>query len=126
MTRLNELEQAVLRAGLTGSGIVLETLLNRASLLQVSGREYTGVGFFTTVKEVADDLKVGVNNFEVSDIDGAASALNNGFGCVLFIRNGQIASIECFTYDEPWPVALGSFEVSTGKAGERNYDEFLN
>ncbi len=42
------------------------------------------------------------------DLEGVA----HGAGFVLFIRDGALACLEGFTYDEPWPETIKSFTLN--------------
>lgn len=125
MNSLNKLEKEIIETALIGSGVVLRRLLDQTQLLQVVSREFTGVGFFTKILQLDRLTIVPVEDFEISDVEGKAATLEYGFGCVLFIRQGQVRTVECFTYDEPWPGLLGSFKLFVTGNAERNYDRFL-
>jgi hypothetical protein len=85
--------------------------------------ELTGVGFYVDFDvpshaPLADPADFAGGNATIT-LDGAA----NGAGCVLFVRDGRLASLEGYTYGDPWPedARIISVEdimpVSPSKAG---------
>lgn len=121
---MNELERAILSAALAGPGRALAALRGQAEDLVVKEREFTGVGFFTEFTPLPASSRVPVHDFEISGIGGSSPHLDNGFGAVVFIRSGQIDTIECFTYDEPWTES-GTKSITPPEKGDRDFDQFL-
>ena len=109
---LTNLEKAVLEAAIVSSRPEFEKLKAQIATLKIKDRELTGVGFFTEFEAVDEIFKAQCDDFEISDVEGKLNGLNNGFGCVVFIKDGQIDTVECFSYDEPWPDHVDQFAVS--------------
>jgi hypothetical protein len=87
-------------------------LVNQLISASVSKREYTGVGFFLHFKVPSEMEKM--NKMERFTLDGpqlSLESLEHGAGSVLFIENGEIDFLECYTYDEPWPESIETFNV---------------
>jgi hypothetical protein len=70
--------------------------------------ELTGTGFYIDFDVPLDAPLADPPNFA----GGNATIILNGAsceaGCVLFIRDGRLATLEGYTYDEPWPENTGA------------------
>jgi len=93
----------------------LQLLLRRHQLLlgqlhnaTITKREFTGVGFYTYFH--VDQV---VSCEEDMHISGVGGKLNNSIqiGFLLFVKKGKLSCLEGFTYDDPWPDSIGSYEV---------------
>jgi len=42
-------------------------------------------------------------NFAAGNVDIQLENLPNGAGCVLFVRDGKMSFLECYTFSDPWP-----------------------
>lgn len=111
MVELSDLERNALYEALRNPRSLTVGLRNQLDHLRVKDRKLTGSGLITTFEVLPDDFKSDVGDFEISDIEGSSENLRNGFGCVVFIRDGQISVLECFAYDEVWPSNLGTFTL---------------
>ncbi len=88
-------------------------LLAKVTTLQVAGRQYSGVGFFTdfepqsvdTVENTLPNLVLGTS------VTAKIPGLENDAGFALFIRNYGIAMLEGYTYGEPWIDPINGFEL---------------
>lgn len=104
MTNLTPLEQQVIAMLLQGDDDVLAVLRQQVLVATASSREMTGVGFYTDLGVPSDAERVaGRPNFKLTGVDGSAANVRHGLGFVLFIADGALATLEGFTYDEPWP-----------------------
>lgn len=66
-----------------------------------------GVGFYCDFEVPREAASVdGAGSFEISDGVGDVPGLANGVGFVLFVREGRLAMLEGFTYDEQWPESV--------------------
>jgi hypothetical protein len=110
MVDLSKLEQAVLDKQLTGDHPMLAALRIQASKVRIVERKETGVGFFCHF-EVNASAPIVNGDFQISDVHGELSGLSHGVGFVLFIRSGRLSMLEGFTFDEPWPQRVGTFEL---------------
>jgi hypothetical protein len=79
----------------------------------------TGVGFFTRFSIPEDVPKLPDNaTFPLDPVDDVAADINSlkhGAGFVLFVVNGQIDTLEGYTYDEPCLGILKTFTYATKK-----------
>jgi hypothetical protein len=113
MESLNEFEQQVLDKLLAGEHPVLVTLRAQAERAQVRRREYTGVGFFCDFDVPSDARALPTSgDFHLGDVNASLDGLNHGAGFVLFVRNGRLATLEGYTYEEPWPQQVRNLELT--------------
>src|SRR3954468_19580246 len=90
---------------LRGDHTVLATLREQLAVATVAKREFTGVGFFTrfdvppTVSGLPSSRRI-----IISDVYADVEGLQHGAGFVLFVVDGGLDTLECFTYVEPWPL----------------------
>jgi hypothetical protein len=112
MDTLTNLEQAVLEKLLSGESDRYRILHNQIPALRVSERKMTGVGFFTRFSIPDDIPKVPDEaTFQTGGVGANINDLGHGAGFVLFVQDGQIATLEGYTYDEPWPRNVHSFHL---------------
>lgn len=113
---LTELETRVLRLILDGEAQGLEILRKQLDRAQVTQREFTGVGFFSTLAIPEDaPLLDFAGRVAIGDVSLASGLLENGAGFVLFLEHGALDQLECYTHgDDWWPDSLGKSD----KAGE--------
>ena len=72
----------------------------------------TGVGFHCDLEIPTDVPSLpGHPSFALSDLEATIEGLARGAGLVLFISDGRLTLLECFTYDEPWPDTISSFTL---------------
>lgn len=80
---------------------------------RVTGREFTGRGFFTDfeVADPADSFGDGIKE-PFGSISVNFPSLKYGAGFVLFVKNGFITMLEGYTYgNEPWPDRITDYKV---------------
>src|ERR1700730_3094093 len=112
MDTLTPLEQAVLEKLLSGESDRYRILHNQIPALRVSERKMTGVGFFTRFSIPDDIPKIPDEaTFQTGGVGANINDLGHGAGFVLFVEDGQIATLEGYTYDEPWPRNFHSFHL---------------
>jgi hypothetical protein len=98
-----EFERSIMTLLLQGDHPILTILQQQYASAKVESREFSGVGFFTEF-EVSETVPlVEPPNFAAGNVDIQLQNLPNGAGCVLFIRDGKLACLECYTFSEPWP-----------------------
>jgi hypothetical protein len=91
---------------------ILEVLRQQLGLCRVTEREFTGVGFFTSLTVPPDAPRAGGDaTFSVSGADADLEGLARGAGFHLFITNGILDYLEAHTYDEPWPDTMGEYTI---------------
>ncbi len=93
---------------LAGDHPVLAALRGQRSLVTVTGRELTGVGFFTTLRVPLAPL----GRLVIGDIDAKMRGLQYGAGFVLFVENGVLKTLEGFSYEEPWPDVIAELALA--------------
>ena len=110
MDTLTPLEQAVLEKLLSGESDRYRILHNQIPALCVSERKMTGVGFFTRFS-IPDDIPKLPDEatFQTGGVGANINDLGHGAGFVLFVEDGQIETLEGYTYDEPWPRNVHNF-----------------
>ena len=103
-TQLDRIESIAIDLLLSGDHPVLAVLRLQRKVAAVSARNYTGVGFFTKFAVPGDAPRLdGVHRLVLSDVHGEIDEVAHGVGFVLFIKNGVIDVLECFTYDGSYP-----------------------
>jgi hypothetical protein len=120
--QLTELEGAVIELLLRGDDPVLLTLATQMAKCDVASRESTGVGFFTYFSVPDDTPRVpGKESFAFGDVVANMNGLENGAGFLLFVKNGRIAFLEGFSYDEPWPANIDGFSLRYATGEHRDF-----
>ena len=112
--QLTPLEAAVLRKVLAGDHPVLAALRQQLSGLTASTRKLTGVGFFTelTVADTCSPAAIAVGIPPFGAVAATIDGLAHGAGFVLFVKDGLIAMLEGYSYDEPWPERIEGFSLA--------------
>lgn len=115
MEAFSDFERSVLNKALSGDDPILATLREQAHSVQVTEREFTGVGFFLTLA-VGDDVPLtDPRNFEIGDVWAEIDGVEHGATFVLFIRDGRLDLLEGVTIDGPWPEPVGDYRLSFDK-----------
>ena len=70
---------------------------------QVREVELTGVGFFVDFDIPSDAPRTEPKNMTGGSVEIRVEGVANGAGCLLFVRDGVIAMLEGYTYDDAWP-----------------------
>ena len=109
---LNDLERAVLEKFLAGDHPVLEKLRLQYKNCYVVKREFTGVGFFTTLAVHDKTLKIPLvtKGLTMWDVTAEIEGLKYGASFVLFIEDGFLDTLEGASDDE-WPSSYSWFKV---------------
>jgi hypothetical protein len=109
-----DLEQKLMDQLLQGDHPTLEALRLQYLKAKVVNREFTGVGFFKTF-EVSENIPhVTPANITGGNVDIELENLPNGAGCVLFVKNGTLYLLECYTNTDPWPDRIIINALSNG------------
>ena len=97
-------EAELLKLLLEGDLPILVVLRDQAARARVVRREFSGVGFFTWF-EIPDNVTLAEPpGFAGGNVNIQMEDLAYGAGCVLFIRNGKLDMLECYTNaGERWP-----------------------
>jgi hypothetical protein len=120
--KFEDFEYAVMSKLLAGDDPVLECLREQYKNAHAEKREFTGHGFFTdfSFKNPVPIIE-NEKSFQIDDIAGIANNTNVDF--VLFIDNGILMMLEGFTYGEPWPERINSFELFYGNNENRDLEK---
>lgn len=116
---LTGLERAVIACLLAPEHPVTDALRYQADRCRVASREFTGVGFYTTLEVPSDAPAASVRSgrMHLGDVTATIDGLNHGAGFVLWIEDGVLQVLEAFTYDEPWPQEIRGYDVQGGGVG---------
>ena len=98
-----ELETELMRLLLKGDHPILTILRQQYATAKIDSREFSGVGFFTNFEVSENAPLVEPLNFAAGNVDIQLENLPNGAGCILFVRDGKMSFLECYTFSEPWP-----------------------
>jgi hypothetical protein len=73
----------------------------RATITEIS---LSGAGFFVDFQIPADVARVAPPNFEGGHVNIQVERVENGAGCLVFVRDGVLSFLEGYTYGgEEWP-----------------------
>jgi hypothetical protein len=118
MAELNPLEKAVLGKLFEGNGPVLAALRHQTEIAKVDERRMTGMGFYTTFNipegEPPAPVRLGRMCFGdvVAKIPGLEEpGLDYGAGFLVCIQDGRLQMLEGYSYQEPWPEVVSTFEL---------------
>ena len=116
---LTRLERAVIACLLAPKHPVTDAFRYQADLCRVAAREFTGVGFYTTLEVPSDAAPAAVRSgrMTLGDVTATIDGLERGAGFVLWTEDGVLQVLEAFTYDEPWPQEIRSYDVQAGGVG---------
>ena len=93
-----------------------QTLAEQLASATVEKRDYTGVGLYTklVVDPKSPRLKQPGRRFEeIPRAHFSHPALPAGAGAMLWLAEGRMDTLECFTYEGDWPGDEGPFSIST-------------
>jgi hypothetical protein len=91
-----------------------DVLRNQLSLAVVTAREYTGVGLYVDLRVPRDAMRLSTSNRYIEQVPKAHlehPMLPAGAGALLWLEDGYIATLECYTYDGSWPTDESAFVV---------------
>jgi hypothetical protein len=116
-TALTPFEREAIATILRGDHPILAQLRAQAAMCEVSKRELTGVGFFTslTVPAVVLSAPVSKRLHLGSDVHVSMDGVPHGAGLVLFVEEGRLAVLEGYTYDDPWPDEVANYAIVKGE-----------
>lgn len=119
-----EFERKVMEKLLDGEDNILETLRNQYWKSTIKNREFSGSGFFTTFNVPDDAIRLEVpKTFHFGDVLGQCDEVKDGFGFVLFVKNGAINCLEGYTYgDDTWPETLRNYRLLYSSGAKRDLD----
>jgi hypothetical protein len=81
--------------------VLLREQYARATITEIT---LSGAGFFVDFEVAADVARVTPPNFQGGVVNIRVEGLENGGGCLLFVRDGVLSFLEGYTYGgEEWP-----------------------
>lgn len=97
-----QIESRAMEFLLAGEDAELGVLRDQFALARVAERENTGVGFFTKFHVPKDLPRLERRErIVIGDVYGSVEKNLYGVGFLLFIENGVIDTLECFSNDGP-------------------------
>ena len=115
MDSLTPFEREAIETILRGDHPALEGLRTQLEHCEVSNREFSGVGFFTTLSVPSEVASVPLTRrLDLGDVQVSMEGVPDGVGIVLFVDEGRLDMLEGFTYDGPWPRHLGDYSITKG------------
>jgi len=121
MTDLTDLERGVLEKLLYGNHPTLSILREELSVCRCSGREFTGVGFYTELDASAYQGPRPELDLKFGDVIADIPGLDQGAGFLLYIEAGLLVLLEGYTFGEPWPERIEEFELHYTTGYERDW-----
>jgi hypothetical protein len=101
---LNEMEKKVLEMLLDGKDDRLAVLRGQLEGVAVSSREFSGAGFFTHLSVAPSVPRLdGSKRLVIGDVYAEVGGLENPSGFLLFVTDGALDMLECFTFSDQWP-----------------------
>jgi len=112
---LSEFERGVLEKLLEGENPVLVALRLQLDFVTVKDREWTGVGFYTSL-HVLDGAAAApelARTHVGAGVHAEIPGVEHGAGFVLWIRDGFLDCLEGYCYDETWNDPPLTFKLSS-------------
>jgi hypothetical protein len=88
---------------LDGDHPALVALREQYRHARVRAVELTGVGFYVDFEIPANCPLAAPRSISGGQATITLEGIRHGAGCVLFVRDGRLSTLEGFTYDDPWP-----------------------
>ncbi len=98
---------------LDGPHPALAALREQFRKARITEVEMTGVGFYADFAVPADAPLAEPSDFAGGHADIKLSGAQHGAGCVLFIRDGRLTTLEGYTYDDTWELDARVLEINT-------------
>ena len=114
VAKLTQFEQMVMNALITGHAEEATLRTQMASAI-VESREYSGCGLFTIMKLNQLCQPIASKDRTILDWQSfqlAHPALEHGAGTLLYIADGYVECLECYTYGEDWPADESLFTLA--------------
>jgi hypothetical protein len=99
---------------------LLTKLRLQLELCAVEKREATGYGFYTTLALPSSVPRTSGLDLKFGDVVGSTTGLVNGAGFLLYVKDGVLDMLEGYSYDEPWPSSIASFDLKYTKGDKRD------
>ena len=88
---------------------IAKTIQKQYQTTQVKNRWFSGKGFFTCFTVSKNSICLTVKSSHLSNINGTVNGIE--IGLILHTKDGVIDCLEGFTYGEPWPEEIESYEL---------------
>jgi hypothetical protein len=108
---LSPLELAVIEKLVEGEFPILIQLRKQLRECTLVKREFTGFGFYTYLAVPEKYNKTEGLDVTFGDVIAEIPNLPSGSGFLLYVRNGVLDMLEGYSYDEPWPSKIESFNL---------------
>lgn len=118
---LSKIEKAVLENLLDGHLPFLIQLRKQFARCKVVQREFTGFGFYTTLAVPDDVSRIPGLDIKFGDVIAELPEVPSGAGFLLYVKDGVLDMLEGYSYDEPWPSSISSFNLKYTKGEERDW-----
>ena len=109
--QLSRLESETLSLLVDPDGTGDRDLVAQLQGITATKREPTGVGLYVHLEVRIDAPRSVLGKAPVGNVSGKCPELADGFGAVAFVENGVLSLLEFFTFDEPWPDHITSYEL---------------
>lgn len=122
MDSLTEFEMAAIRFLLAGDHAVLRALRAQAQLCRVRTRDFSGTGVFTylSVPENVERAPTKSSDLRLRDVHADVAGLKHGAGLILYVTDGFLELLECFSYEEEWPDQIRAYSFRYETDPERD------
>ena len=122
----SEFERQVMEKILAGGHPSLAALRRQYQLAQITGRDFTGAGFFTYFSVPPTAPRVAPARLQLSDLHVVLSGSEHGAGVLLFVDEGVLETLEVYMWAEDWPtepeISAILYLQETPHADGRGYD----
>lgn len=108
---LTALETAVVEKLLGSDHAVLTALRLQVGNAEVTDREMTVVGFFTSLRVDPVPIRGGLDTYVIDDVFADVVGLAHGAGFLLCVSDGVVSMLEGYTFDERWPDDVDDFTL---------------
>ena len=117
---LNNFEFDLISLILKGEHKVLTALKKQVSACLVVKREITEKGYFVEIEAPYSLRLKSKYSFTLGNgVDIILKDLKNNAGTVLFIEDGLIVMLECYTYNEKWPETISNYEIEINEEAQK-------
>jgi hypothetical protein len=89
-----------------------DSLRAQLSAATIASRKYTGVGLYTELRVSQSTPRVrAINRIGKPGLKLVHPAVPDGAGALIWLVDGRIGTLECYTFSDPWPEDEASFQV---------------
>ena len=112
MNLFEQFESEVLNRIFEENTMLEKKLKKQYQYSKVISREVSDYGFYTYFEVIDKSLKLKNDlNIELGNVQAKINSLKFGAGFILFIRDGFIKALECYTYGELWPKNITQYKL---------------